>query len=140
MSNNNAQIIPMLAYENGVAAMDWLCKAFGFSEKNRTLDEKGRLMHGELTLGNGTIMLASPTDDYQSPKHHRQVCEIAARWYQLPYVINGLLVYVDDIEEHYRRAKECGAVILSGIEKGGPGSRYRVEDFEGQRWMFMERN
>lgn len=67
-----------------------LCKAFGFSEKNRTLDEKGRLTHGELALGNGTIMLAFPTDDYQSPKHHRQVCEIAANWYRLPYIINGL--------------------------------------------------
>jgi len=35
MSGNNQQIIPMLAYEDGVAAMDWLCKAFGFSEKKR---------------------------------------------------------------------------------------------------------
>jgi hypothetical protein len=32
-----------------------------------------------------------------------------------------------------------GAVILSGLEAGGPGLRYRVEDFEGQRWMFMQK-
>jgi len=140
MSGNNQQIIPMLAYEDGVAAMDWLCKAFGFSEKNRMLDDKGRLAHGELTLGGGIIMLASPTEEYQSPKHHRQVCEFAAKWYQVPYIINGILVYVDDLEKHYQRAKECGAIILSDIEIGGPGPRYRVEDLEGQRWMFMQMN
>ena len=128
----------MLAYEDGVAAMDWLCKAFGFSETNRMLDDKGRLAHGELTLGSGIIMLASPTEEYQSPKHHRQVCEFAAEWYQVPYIINGILVYVDDIEKHYQRAKECGAIFLSEIEIGGPGPRYRVEDLEGQRWMFMQ--
>ena len=140
MSDNNPQVIPMLAYEDGVAAMDWLCKAFGFSEKNRILDDKGRLAHGELTSGTGTIMLASPTENYQSPKHHRQVCEFAAKWYQVPYIINGTLVYVDDIQKHYKRAKEYGANFLSGIEIGEPGSRYRAEDLEGQRWMFVQRN
>lgn len=139
MNDNNTQIIPMLAYEDGVAAMNWLCKVFGFSEKVRMLDDKGKLMHGELMLGNGSIMLSSPTVDYQSPKRHRQVCEAAAKWYQVPYIINGILVTVDDLEKHYQRSKELGATILSDIETGGPGTRYRVEDLEGQRWMFMQK-
>lgn len=129
----------MLSYEDGVAAMEWLCRSFGFAEKTRMLDDAGNLMHGELVMGNGSIFLASPTEHYQSPKHHRQVCELAAKWYQSPYIINGLLVYVEDIEAHYQRAKACGATILSDIETGGPGTRYRAEDLEGQRWMFMER-
>jgi len=139
MSDNNQQIIPMLAYEDGVAAMNWLCKVFGFTEKTRMLDDEGRLSHGELVLGNGIVMLASPTPDYQSPKRHCQVCEATAKWYQVPYIINGILVSVDDVEKHYQHAKECGATILSGIETGGPGTRYRVEDLEGQRWMFIEK-
>ncbi|MGC3946423.1 MAG: VOC family protein [Chryseolinea sp.] len=139
MPLNNPQIIPMLAYENGVEAMAWLCKAFGFTEKAKMLDEKGKLMHGEIELGGGIVMLASPTEDYQSPNRHRQVCETAAKWYQSPYIINGVLVYVDDVEKHYQQAKEQGAVFLSGIETGGPGPRYRVEDLEGQRWMFIQR-
>ena len=36
-------------------------------------------------------------------------------------------------------AKAKGATILSAIETGDPGTRYRAEDLEGQRWMFMER-
>lgn len=136
--SNKTQIIPMLAYEDGVAAMDWLCKVFGFAEKTKMLDDKGRLVHGELTLGNGIIILASPTEDYQSPRHHRHVCEVANKWSQVPYIINGVLVYVGDVEKHYQIAKGYGATILSGIETGGPGSRYRVEDLEGHRWMFMQ--
>ena len=139
MSDTNPQIIPMLAYEDGVAAMDWLCKAFGFSERTRMLDEKGKLAHGELALGNGIIMLSSPTPDYQSPKHHRRECNAAAKWYQVPYIINGVLVLVDDVEKHYQTAKDFGATILSDLETGGPGTRYRAEDPEGQRWMFIQK-
>lgn len=140
MSNKSTQIIPMLAYEDGVAAMDWLCKVFGFSERSRMLDEKGKLAHGELVMGEGIIMLSSPTPHYQSPKHHRSECTAAAKWYQMPYIINGVLVLVDDVEKHYQTAKDFGATILSGIETGGPGTRYRAEDLEGQRWMFMQKS
>ena len=133
------QIIPMLAYENGVEAMNWLCKVFGFIEKTKWLDDNGRLSHGELTMGESMIMLAEPTPYYQSPKHHREVCEAAAKWHEVPYIINGVLVYVDDVENHFKTAKAGGAIILSEIERGGPGTRYRAEDLEGQRWMFMQK-
>jgi len=134
------QIIPMLAYENGVEAIGWLCKVFGFTEKTRWLDAAGRLSHGEIAIGEHIIMLAEPTSDYQSPRHHRSTCAIAAKWYEVPYIINGVLVYVDDVEKHFKTAKEGGAIILSAIDTGGPGTRYRAEDLEGQRWMFMQKS
>lgn len=132
-------IIPMLAYEDGVKAMDWLCKVFGFAEKTKWLNDAGRLSHGEIAMGEHIIMLAEPTPDYQSPKHHRTECKAAAKWSEVPYIINGVLVYVDDIESHFKTAKAGGATILSAIETGGPGTRYRAEDIEGQRWMFMQK-
>ena len=133
------QIIPMLAYENGVTAMEWLCEVFGFIEKTKWLDDSGTLTHGEIAVGDSIIMLATPTPDYQSPLRHRQHCESTAKAYTVPYVINGVLVYVDDIESHFKNAKAKGATILSEIETGGPGARYRAEDLEGQRWMFMQK-
>ena len=139
MSDTNQQIIPMLSYEDGVAAIDWLCKAFGFTEKTRWLDDNGRLTHGEIEIANSIIMLASPTPNYQSPNHHRINCEAAAKWYRVPYIINGVMVYVDDVEKHFKTAKENGAIILSDLEDGGPGLRYRAEDLEGQRWMFIQK-
>jgi len=131
--------IPMLTYEDGGAAMDWLIDAFGFREVTRWLDDAGNLSHGELVTGSGRLMLASPTPAYESPKRHRQQCAAAAAWSAVPWVLNGVLVYVDDIDQHYAQAKAAGATLLSPLEEGFPGRRYRVEDLEGQRWMFMQR-
>lgn len=128
----------MLSYEDGVAAIEWLCKVFGFTEKTRMVDENGILTHGEIVLNDGIIMLACPTPDYQSPKTHRAICEATSRWYRVPYIINGVLVHVDDVEAHFKRSKLLGAHILSELETDFPGPRYRAEDLEGQRWMFMQ--
>ncbi|HKZ38317.1 MAG TPA: hypothetical protein VJ184_11740, partial [Chryseolinea sp.] len=75
MVSPNQTIIPMLAYENGVEALEWLCRVFQFKEKTRWLDEKGKLTHGEIVMDENMVMLASPTDHYQSPRHHREVCK-----------------------------------------------------------------
>ncbi len=132
-------VIPMLAYENGPAAMDWLARAFGFRERARMLGEGGRLSHGEMQAGDGVIMLATPSPHYQGPKHHREECDAARLWSEVPYIIDGVLVYVDDIDEHFRRAKAAGATVLSPVEEGQEGKRYRAEDVEGHRWMFMQK-
>lgn len=132
-------VIPMIAYEDGLAALDWLAQAFSFRERMRMLGSGGELAHGEMEAGDGVIMLATPTPDYESPKRHRQSCEPARRWSSVPWVIDGVLVYVDNVDEHYERAKKAGANILSEPEEGPPARRYRVEDLEGHRWMFMQR-
>ncbi len=139
MSPTSPPVIPMLAYEDGVAALEWLVRAFGFVERTRRVSSDGRLAHGELEAGDGLIMLASPTPDYHSPKHHRETCEQARKWSRVPWIIDGVLVYVTDLDAHFERAKASGATILSGIEEGGPGRRYRAEDLEGHRWFFFER-
>ncbi len=136
----SSDTIPMLSYEDGPAAMDWLAHAFGFQESARWLDDDGHLSHGEMVTGSGQIMLATPTSAYESPKHHREHCAAAANWSQVPWVLNGVLVYVDNIDEHYAQAKAAGATLLSPLEEGFPGRRYRAEDLEGQRWMFMQRS
>lgn len=128
----------MIAYEDGVAAMEWLARAFGFIEKTRMTSEDGRLAHGEMDTGSGVIMLASPTPDYENPHTHRQHCQRAKQWSGVPWVIDGVLVIVNDIDAHFQRARSAGAVILSEIESGGPGRRYRAEDLAGHRWMFLD--
>jgi len=129
----------MLAYEDGPAALDWLARAFGFEERTRMLGPDGALAHGEMETGGGLIMLATPTPDYQGPRRHRETCESARKWSEVPWVIDGLLVFVQDVDDHYRRAQAAGAFILSEVEEGPEGRRYRAEDLEGHRWMFMQR-
>jgi len=133
-------VIPMLAYEDGAAAIDWLVKAFSFREKLRYTEDDGTVTHAELaTDGDGLIMLATPSPDYVSPKRHRESCEQARKWSESPYVIDGVLVEVDDVDAHFAKAKEAGATILSEPEDVDVGVRhYRVEDLEGHRWMFSQ--
>src|SRR2546423_4181389 len=104
MATNYPDVIPMIAYEDGPKAMDWLSSAFGFTERARMLDKSGRLSHGEMQAGDGVIMLATPTPDYQAPRHHREACEPAPDGSTLPYIIGGRLGYVHDADFHLERA------------------------------------
>lgn len=131
-------VIPMLSYEDGIAALGWLHRAFGFRETARLTTPDGRLSHGEMEAGNGLIMLASPTPEYRSPRRHREVCEQARKWSEVPWIIDGVLVFVKNLNRHFERATLAGATILSAIEEGPPGRRYRAEDLEGHRWFFFE--
>ncbi len=139
MAAKDPQVIPMIAYEDGAAALGWLASAFGFRERTRMTDRDGRISHAEMEAGDGLIMLATPTPDYEGPRRHRAQCEPARRWSSVPWVIDGVLVYVDDVAAHHERAKKAGATILSEPEEDSHGRRYRAEDIEGHRWMFMER-
>src|SRR5262245_42252685 len=132
-------VIPMLAYEDGAAAIDWLAEAFGFEERERWADH-GTIVHAELDTGSGAIMLATPSPDYVSPGRLREISSEARKMYDVPYVIDGVLVEVDDVDAHFARAREAGATILSEPEDvPAAGVRhYRVEDPEGHRWMFSQ--
>ena len=131
------QVIPMIAYADGPAAMDWLARAFGFRELDRRV-ENGRLTHGEMDTGGGIVMLATPSPHYHGPKRHREECDVARAWHDVPYIIDGVLVYVDDVAAHFERARAAGATILSELETTEDGGRYRAEDLEGHRWMFVQ--
>jgi PhnB protein len=132
-------VIPMLAYEDGAEAIDWLTNAFGFREQARFTDDDGTVTHAELETGSGTVMLATPSPDYVSPKRLRELSPEARKMAEVPYVIDGVLVEVDDVDAHFARAKEAGAAILSEPADQVVGIRhYRVEDLEGHRWMFSQ--
>ena len=135
------RIVPMIAYEDAAAAIEWLSEAFGFTERvaRRYTDEHGVVGHAELELGGEIVMLATPNRDYQSPRHHRQECEPANRWLDNPWVVDGVLVTVDDLDAHHARAVSAGATVIRPVEEGPAGRLYTAEDLEGHRWMFQQR-
>ena len=134
------RIYPMVAYEDTAVAIDWLSEAFGFTERGeRYVLEDGTVGHAELDVGGGAVvMLATPSREYQSPKTHREGCEAAARWLDNPWVVDGLLVLVDDLDAHHARAVEAGANVIRPIDDGPDGRLYTAEDLEGHRWMFQQ--
>jgi uncharacterized glyoxalase superfamily protein PhnB len=133
------KVVPMIAYEDGHAAIEWLTRVLGFEERLRYESEDGSIGHAELELEGGLIMLATPTPEYQGPRRHRETCEAARRWSDNPYVIDGVLVSVSDVDGHFERARAAGATILREPEDQPFGDRlYTVEDLEGHRWMFSQ--
>jgi len=53
-------------------------------------------------------------------------------------VIDGVLIYVNDIDDHYEHAKSAGATILREPKDEPYGRLYNAADLEGHRWMFMQ--
>jgi uncharacterized glyoxalase superfamily protein PhnB len=133
------RVIPMLAYENAGLAADWICKVFGFRETERFHNGLGTVTDVELDLDGGTVLVGHPTDAYQGPRRHAQACALARQWLETPYIVDGVVVYVDDVDTHFGRSKRGGAKILSEPESTEHGRLYRVEDLEGHRWMFTQR-
>lgn len=134
------RIVPMVAYENAAAAIDWLGEAFGFREREgqRYTAPDGTVTHAELERDGAIVMLATPNADYQAPKRHRETCEAARRWQDNPWVIDGLFVTVDDVDAHHAQAVSAGATVIRPLEDSvEAGMRlYTAEDLEGHRWMF----
>jgi uncharacterized glyoxalase superfamily protein PhnB len=132
--------IPMISYEDVASAADWIAEAFGFRETGRWADTDGHVTQVNMVLGDGMIMLGSPSPEYQSPRHHAEACDFARAWSTTPYVVDGVLVYVDDIDANSKQAKAYGVTFLSPLEDN-PGvsqRNYRAEDLEGHRWMFAQ--
>jgi uncharacterized glyoxalase superfamily protein PhnB len=131
--------VPFISYEDVDAAADWLSQAFGFQEQGeRYADDDGRVTHAELGLEGALVMLGWPGPDYRSPKHHAEDCAQARRWLRPPHVVDGVLVYVSDVDAHCKRAKAAGATILREPTDEPYGRLYTAADIEGHRWMFMQ--
>lgn len=132
------RVVPMLAYEDASRAAEWIARAFGFRETARFTDERGVVTDVVLERDAAEVLVGHPTDAYRSPRRHAETCEDARRWQETPYIVDGLVVYVDDVDAHFTRARDAGARILTGLETNQIQRQYRVEDIEGHRWMFAQ--
>jgi uncharacterized glyoxalase superfamily protein PhnB len=131
--------IPMVSYADVAAAADWLRSAFGLEERAaRFTDGAGRVTHVELSNGDGTIMLGWPGPAYLDPIDHLHVCDSARKWLDVPWVVDGVMVIVDDVDAHHARAVTAGAVIIRELEDAPPGRLYSAADPFGHRWMFLQ--
>ena len=127
VSNPTPAISPYLLYEDATAAVEWLTDAFGLDVRSRLTDANGAVNHAELGLGEATIMLGAPGDGYQNPAHSG-------------HVHSQVMVYVDDVDAHFARARAAGATILDEPADQFYGDRrYGAADPEGHHWFFATR-
>src|SRR5204863_10072740 len=97
---------------------------FGFGAGLIHRGDDGKVVQAEVQAGPTTIWLHRVTDEHGMASART----IAS---------SGMVVYVDDVDAHYERARAGGA-NLDGPPKDPPyGQReYGARDTEGHRWWF----
>ena len=126
-------IIPCLRYRDAHAAIRFLCDAFGFTEQAVYTDENdpARVVHAQLTYGDGMVMLGSVIQETAFAEHIVQPDQIGGRETQCPCVT------VVDLKAHYENARAHGATIIDDYEeKDYGGAGYSARDPEGRLWYF----
>jgi len=119
-----ATIVPILIYEDVGQAIDWLCRAFGFTERLR-VERDGVIGHAQLVFAEGAIMLGRQGGPFRSPQGNE--------------VSQYVHVTVADVDRHFEHAKQSGARIVHAPTDQPFGERqYTVQDHAGHRWTFSQ--
>jgi uncharacterized glyoxalase superfamily protein PhnB len=125
-----ATIIPTLRYRDAPAAIDWLCRAFGFKQHLVVPGADGRIAHAQLVLGNAMIMLGSSGDD-EFDRLQKTPADVGGVGTQSAYMI------VADADAHHARAVAAGAKVVYPLKDEDYGGRgYSCRDPEGHLWNF----
>ena len=125
-----ATVIPTLRYRDAPAAIDWLCRAFGFDKHLVVPGENDSIAHAQLVFGKGMIMLGSTRDD-DFGRYMNTPRDLGGSSTQGAYLI------VADADAHYARAVAAGAQIVYDIKDEDYGGRgYSCLDPEGHLWSF----
>ena len=120
-------ITPVLYYDDP-ANVTWLEEVLGFEARMKIPGPDGRILHGELTLGESLVMIGTPIDK--------------EKWCA-PNQLDGaitqcLYVMVDDVDAHHAATQQAGATILNQPADAHGQRRYRLADPEGHVWWFVQ--
>ena len=126
--DTKATVIPCLRYRDAPAAIQWLCRVFGFEEQLVVPNEDGTIAHAQLSFGNGMIMLGSASDS-EFGRLMKLPDEIGGAETQTSYVV------VSDADLVYRQARAAGAEIVRDIQDEDYGGRgFTCRDLENHIW------
>jgi uncharacterized glyoxalase superfamily protein PhnB/DNA-binding XRE family transcriptional regulator len=121
------RMTPAVFYEDTNAAVAFLETAFGFVAREKVSGPDGRIVHAELELHDGLIMLGLAGFDarLQSPQ-------------KLGAVTSFVHTFVDDVQTHCAQAQKAGARIVTALQSAHGQQSYRALDPEGHLWSFAE--
>ena len=113
-------VYPVPRYRDARVAIDFLQRCFGFEPLSVTEGEGDNIVHAELNVGAGLIMLSSASDGDPFPAGP-----------------STFYVAVQDPDAHHDRANGAGAEIVMELTDQPYGSReYAARDPEGNVWTF----
>jgi uncharacterized glyoxalase superfamily protein PhnB len=111
-------IIPVLNYPDVRAAAEWLCRAFGFTERLKIGTHRVQLTFGGVSVLVGDGSLSGPS--------------VAGSGH-------SVLIRVADVDAHHANAVRHGARIVREPADYPYGERqYTAEDLGGHRWTFSQ--
>ena len=118
------RVSPHLSVAGGTDAIDFYKSVFAASERFRMATPDGAIAHGELQIGDSVLMIGDEMPGGTDPS---------------PKTLGGspvaLFVYVEDVDDVFRRAIEAGAISVSEPEDHFYGDRVGMfDDPWGHRW------
>lgn len=117
-------VTPHLVTRDCARALEWYGKALGAKELMRMPGPGGKIMHAEMKIGDSVVMLSDefPEQGARSPQ-------------TLGGCHGGVMLYVKDVDDTYRRALDAGAHSLMEPQDMFWGDRYgKLEDPFGHHW------
>src|SRR6187402_1159794 len=93
-------------YDDPRAAIEWLCKAFGFEKRLVVEGDDGTIVHSELTYGEGLFFVggaAASTKERDWSANYSSPKGIGGK------ITGALCFFVDDCDAHYKVAVANGA-------------------------------
>jgi uncharacterized glyoxalase superfamily protein PhnB len=121
------RFVPILRYRDVMAAVDWLCGAFGFEKQDIGTAVDGTVSDARLIFGNDIILLLPMRGGERG---------MATFGKQSRTPVRSCYLVVDDVDLHYHRAKAAGAEILKVTDRDYGGRGYTCRDPEGHIWSF----
>ncbi|MEJ7680943.1 MAG: VOC family protein [Segetibacter sp.] len=109
------RVMPYLIIKNATVFFNFMQKVFEATEKMKIMRDDTHIMHGELQIGESTIMFADSTEEFKPQTA-------------------GLFVYVQDADETYNKALEEGATSVTAMSKQDYGRSGGVLDPFGNVW------
>jgi PhnB protein len=118
------RVSPHLSVTGATEAIDFYTRVLGASERMRMPMLGGKIAHAELQLGDSVIMLGDEMPGGTDPS---------------PKTLGGspvaLFVYVEDVDDVYKRALDAGARSVAAPENHFYGDRVAMfDDPFGHRW------
>jgi uncharacterized glyoxalase superfamily protein PhnB len=113
-----------LAVEGGLAAIEFYKKAFGAREVMRRVTPNGRLIHGQIQIGDTMVFLSDvfPDSDTAAPS-------------SIGTTTVTLHIYTDNVDALWDRAVAAGAKVTQPLENQYWGERYgQLIDPFGHHW------
>jgi len=123
-AQQRTEVVPYIFYSDVPAAIDFLSRAFGFTELMRTGTPSGG-MHAEMELDGQRIMMGQGSKDWGM---------VPAK--EAGSATQGVFVYLPDVDAHHRRAAAAGAEIVTLPHDESYGRTYTARDLDGHPWFF----